>query len=267
MPAFVNLAQFLTPKRKALEYSLELLSLLFVVAVIAGFVDAISGGGGLIALPALMLAGIPPIQALATNKLQALFGKLSSVRYFLSQGLIDLSRFRSALILCFVCSAFGTLMIQALPATLLQQLLPWMIAAAAVYLMFAPGVGDVQRKAKLGFSWFAFAVLPIIAFYDGFFGPASGSFFLLAFMVLLGFSSTKAVAHSRLVLLVTNAGALVVYAWSGQVLWLLGLVMALGQWIGAYLGSKLVYLKGSKIVKPMLILVCLLMLVKLVVTG
>jgi len=247
-----------------LEYSLELLSVLFVVALVAGFVDAVSGGGGLIALPALMLTGLTPLQALATNKLQAFFGKLSSVRYFLSQGVIDFARFKWPLLLCFICAALGTLAIQHLPNKILQQILPWMIAGAAIYLIVAPGATDKESKAKLSFNLFSLILLPVIAFYDGFFGPASGSFFLLSFIALAGFNSTKAVAHGRLILLVTNGAALLVYMGSGQILWLLGLVMAVGQWAGAYLGSKLVYLKGSKIVKPMLLLVCLLMLAKLI---
>ncbi|QSX29409.1 TSUP family transporter [Shewanella cyperi] len=245
------------------DLPLTTLLALSLVSLVAGFIDAISGGGGLISLPALMLAGLSPAQALATNKLQALFGKLSSVRYFLKQGLIAPGKLKLPLLLCFGFSALGALAIQRLSSEVLQLWLPWMIVAVALYVLLSPRLGDLDTRQRIPPLLFGLLVVPLLSFYDGFFGPASGSFFAIGFIALLGHNTAKATAHAKLFLLVSNAAALGAFILGGQVAWSVGIAMACGQWIGARYGSQLVHLKGNKLVKPMLLLVSTLLVLKL----
>ncbi|MGR5061951.1 TSUP family transporter [Photobacterium sp. DNB22_13_2] len=247
-----------------MEVTLDIVAIFFFVALLAGFVDAIGGGGGLIILPALLLVGLTPAQALSTNKLQAIFGKISSVGYFAKQGLIDVSRLKVPLVLSFLSAGFGAYLVQTIPSSYLSQFLPFMIMAAMIYIFFSPRLADFDTQSRIPIGVYGVTVGAVISFYDGFFGPASGSFFVISFVALLGFSTAKAVAHTKLLLLVTNLAALMVFITGGEIVWKLGLVMAVGQWIGAKYGSKLVHHKGSKVVKPALITVCSIMLVKLV---
>ncbi|MBC7004867.1 TSUP family transporter [Photobacterium sp. BZF1] len=247
-----------------MEVTIDIVAIFFVVALIAGFIDAIGGGGGLIILPALLLVGLTPAQALATNKFQAIFGKISSVGYFAKQGMIDFSSLKVPLILSFVSSGLGAFLVQRLPSSILSQLLPFMILAAMVYILFSPRIADFDTQSRISMGMYGFTFGALISFYDGFFGPASGSFFVISFVSLLGFSAAKAVAHAKLLLLVTNLAAVMVFMTGGEIIWLLGLAMAAGQWIGAKYGSKLVHHKGSKVVKPALVAVCSVMLAKLV---
>ena len=239
-----------------MELTFELLFILFAVSILAGFIDSICGGGGLLALPVLMISGLTPAQALATNKLQAIFGKLSSVLYFYKHGFIQLSLMKWSVVLCFIFAGLGAISIQYIPADKLSQLIPWLIGLIALYILFSPRLGDVDNKQRISVGMFCLIFAPIIGFYDGFFGPASGSFFAISLIAFLGFNATKATANSKLLLLVSNAAALMAFIIGGQVVWLIGLVMAIGQWLGARYGSELVHMQGNKIVKPMLLTVC-----------
>lgn len=247
-----------------MEVTFDLVAIFFLVSLLAGFIDAIGGGGGLIILPALLLAGLSPAQALATNKFQAIFGKISSVRYFSKNGLIDFSSLRVTLTVSFVSSGIGAFLVQRLSSSTLNQLLPFMILAVMLYILFSPRIGDFDTQSRVSMGVYSFTFAALISFYDGFFGPASGSFFVISFVSMLGFSAAKAVAHTKLLLLATNLAAVLVFMTGGEIIWLLGLVMAAGQWIGAKYGSKLVHHKGSKVVKPVLVAVCSVMLGKLV---
>lgn len=249
-----------------MELSIELVLLIFLVSMGAGFIDSISGGGGLISLPALMLFGLTPAQALATNKLQSIFGKASSVKYFLDQGILDASKFRVPTVLAFLCSGLGAALVQYLSSDWLMTFMPWMIGAAACYIIISPRMSDIDHVQRMSIGLFGITMVPVISFYDGFFGPASGSFFAISFIALLGYSSVKATAYTKQMLLASNAGALLAFIGGGQVIWQFGFVMALGQWIGARYGSQLVHIKGSKLIKPMLLTICLILVVKMTIS-
>jgi uncharacterized membrane protein YfcA len=249
------------------ELSLEIIFVLSLIAMFAGFIDAIGGGGGLITIPALMLAGLSPVEALGTNKLQAMFGKLSSVRYFHKHKVIDFKQLTLPLVICFGFASLGAYGVQRIDAEILAQIVPWLIMAVAVYIVFSPKINDNDKSNRISLSLFSFSMVPLIAFYDGFFGPSSGSFFAISFIVLLGFGVSKATAYTKLFLLFANFAALVFFAIGGKVLWFVGIAMAFGQWIGARYGSQLVHIKGSKIVKPMLLVISGLMVVKLLYSA
>lgn len=247
-----------------MELANEVYAILFVISLLAGFIDSISGGGGLIILPSLMLFGFLPAEALATNKLQAIFGKLSAVIYYRQQGMLNIPAMKLPLITSFVGAALGALVIQNIQADFLIKYIPWLIGAVAIYFLFSPRVGDFDKQQRIQIGMFAALVTSIVGFYDGFLGPASGSLFALGFVSLLGYNLAKATAHTRLLLLAANSASLSVFILGGNVVWRVGLCMAIGQWVGARYGSKAVMLKGSKLVKPMLVSVCFLLIFKMV---
>lgn len=248
-----------------MELSYEVYGILFTVSLITGFIDSISGGGGLIVLPTLILFGFLPAEALATNKLQGIFGKLSAVMYYRRQGMLNLPSMKLPLYTSFIGAAFGALVIQHIQADFLTKYIPWLIGAVAVYFLFSPKVGDLDKKQRMQVVMFAALVTSVVGFYDGFFGPASGSLFALSFVSLLGYNLSKATAYTRLLLLSTNAASLGIFILGGNVVWRVGLCMAIGQWVGARYGSEAVMLKGSKLVKPMLVSVCFLLILKMLI--
>jgi uncharacterized membrane protein YfcA len=168
------------------------------------------------------------------------------------------------LLTSFIGAAVGALVIQNIQADFLTKCIPWLIGAVAIYFLFSPRIGDSDRRQRLHIGLFAALVTSIIGFYDGFFGPASGSLFILSFVSLLGYNLPKATAHTRLLLLATNSASLIIFIAGGSVIWRVGLCMAVGQWIGARYGSKAVMLKGSKLIKPMLVTVCFILIFKMV---
>lgn len=250
-----------------MEASMDLFALLFLVALLAGFIDSISGGGGLIALPVLMMAGLTPAQALATNKLQGVFGKLSSVRYFWQQNMLDIRAMKWLILAAFIGAAIGALVVVNSDTEMLQQYIPWLVGAIALYLLFSPHLGDIDRRQRISLGLFTAVVATLLGFYDGFFGPASGSFFAVCFVALLGYNLTKATAQTKVLLLVANIASLGVFIVGGSVMWQIGLCMAVGQWIGARYGSEMVYSQGSKIIKPMLLSTCGVVMFKMVWFG
>ncbi len=241
----------------------QLVVLLFAAGVLAGFVDAIAGGGGLIALPVLLFAGLSPAQALATNKLQGSFGTFSASLYFIRKGLVDLRSIASMVVCTFVGAALGTLLVQQIDASFLTAVIPVLLILIALYFLLSPQVGEEDAHQRLGALSFAVTIGFSVGFYDGFFGPGTGSFFAIAFVSLMGFGLTKATAHTKVLNLTSNLASLLFFIIGGQVVWTLGLVMALGQLIGGRLGASLVVLKGSKLIRPLVVLICILMSLKL----
>ena len=243
--------------------SYELLLLMFSVAATAGFVDSIAGGGGLIAIPALLSVGLSPVQALATNKLQACGGSFSASYYFVSRGAVKLKDFRLAIAATFVGSAVGTILVQQIDAGVLEQVIPFLLIGIVLYFIFSPKVGDEDSRQKISLTVFSFTAAMAVGFYDGFFGPGTGSFFAIAFVSLLGFSLTKATAHTKVLNFTSNVASLLFFILGGNVVWMTGLVMMAGQVIGARLGSRFVLKNGQKLIRPMIVIVSMAMTVKL----
>jgi hypothetical protein len=243
----------------------ELLALLVGVALVAGCIDAIAGGGGLLTLPALLWAGLPPVEALATNKLQGTFGTASAALRFLRHGAIDLRALGPAALLTFAGSAGGSWLVGHIDPGALARLLPALLVAFALYFLFSPRVGDPPSRRRVGLPAFGLLAGAGIGFYDGFFGPGTGSFFALAFVALLGYGLRQATASSKLLNFASNLAALLVFALGGHVAWALGLGMAAGQWIGAWVGAHLVIQHGARLVRPLLVVVSLLLSIRLLV--
>jgi hypothetical protein len=246
--------------------TVEPMLLLFAVGFAAGLLDAIAGGGGLIALPALLSTGMSPVEALGTNKLQGSFGTTAAARHFFRHGHIDMDGAGLVTASTFVGALAGSLAVQYTEPGFLSALIPVLLVANALYFLFSPRVGDVERHRRLGLTGFAFLVGGGLGFYDGFFGPGTGSFFALAYVVMLGYSLTRATAHTKLLNMTSNLAALLLFALNGHVVWPIGLLMGVAQVLGATVGAHLVIRRGAVLVRPLIVIVCLVMTARLLAT-
>ena len=250
----------------SLPVSLEVLLLLFAVGGVAGFVDSIAGGGGLLSVPALLAAGLAPTAALATNKVQSSFGAGSAAWNYARRGAVRPRDLAPAIATTFVGAAGGTILVQQVDPGVLETVLPFLVLAIAVYFLVRPDAGEVSRTARIGRGPFAATAAPAIGFYDGFFGPGTGSFFALSFVTLRGHDLTRATAHTKVLNLTSNVAALAFFALGGAPVWTVGLVMAVGQFTGARLGSNLVLARGARLVRPLLVVVSVAISIRLLVT-
>lgn len=241
----------------------QILMLLFLVAVTAGIVDAIAGGGGLLALPALLLAGFNPVAALATNKLQGSFGTGSAVLTFVRHGHVELRPNAAAVAATFCAACLGVLAVSWVPTSWLAVVMPVMLVVLAVYFALSPRLSNEDAKPRMSPARFAGTAAPAIGFYDGVFGPGAGSFYLLGFVVLRGYGIIKATAHTKLLNFTSNVASLLVFAASGQVVWLVGIVMGVGQFLGAQVGSRLAIRNGARLIRPLLVVICCAMAIRL----
>lgn len=222
-------------------------------AIAAGFIDSIAGGGGLVTVPALLLAGIPPAQALATNKVQGAFGAATAAIAYARRGHVDLRRQMGAAALAFAAGLAGALLVSSLPAQALHYALPAILLSIAAFFALKPGLSDMDRARRIGPVLFTALIVPIIGFYDGLIGPGAGAFYMMAFVTLAGHGILKATAHTKLLNLASNLGGLAGFALTGHPLWLLGLLMAAGQIAGAAVGARLAMRMGSGLIKPLLV--------------
>jgi len=230
---------------------------MFLVANVAGFVDSIAGGGGLLTMPALLWAGLPPAHALATNKLQACFGSGSASVHFIRTGTVHPGRFLPAILGTFIGSALGAGSVQILDQGVLRSIIPILLVGAALFFLFMPNPGTARSTIHVGEKGFALFIAPALGFYDGFFGPGTGSFMVLSLVVLSGWPLTEATARTKILNFSSNIAAFLVFLSGGEIQWQIGLIMAAGQMLGAQLGSRLVIAKGAVIVRPLLVLMSL----------
>lgn len=242
----------------------ELLALLALAGLGAGFIDSIAGGGGLITLPVLMLAGVPPDQALATNKVQGTFGSATAALSYARSGLVDLRRQGRAAVMAGVASVFGALLVTWLPTQGLRVVLPVVLLGIAGFFAFRPGLDDQDRAQRMAPGLFLLTAVPAIGLYDGLIGPGAGAFYMLAFVMLAGQGILKATAHTKLLNFASNIGALGTFALTGQPLWLVGLVMGLAQMAGAMLGARVAMRVGARVIKPLLVVTSTVLALRLI---
>lgn len=230
---------------------LDLLSyaLLVLTALTAGFVDSIAGGGGLITVPMLMAFGIPPHLALGTNKLQSCFGSLTATTNYARKGLVSVSKVWQGILWTAIGAAMGTWIIQLIDALFLEKFIPFLLVSIFVYTLFSPQMGANDRQGRLQANLFYLTFGLGIGFYDGFFGPGTGSFWTIAFVALLGLNLKKATAHTKVMNFTSNIVSLLVFILGGKVMYPLGICMGMGQILGAYLGSHLVIRFDTRFVK------------------
>ena len=237
-------------------------ALLMLAAFVAGMIDAVAGGGGLVTIPALLAAGIPPVQALATNKLQSSFGTAGAVVAYARRGHIDLRRSTLPALGAFAGAGLGAYLLTLIDPGFLAGFLPVLLIAMAIYFLVAPRMGDDDRHARLGPAMLV-AVAFAIGCYDGFFGPGTGSFFTTALVALFGLGMIRAVARAKLLNLASNLAGLMVLATGGHVLWVTGLAMAFASVMGGQVGAYATMRFGSGVARPLLIVMSLALTAKL----
>jgi uncharacterized membrane protein YfcA len=248
-----------------MHFDLLTLIALGLVGVVAGFVDAIAGGGGLIAVPALLTAGLPPVAAFATNKVQSAVGTTIAAATYWRRGFVDLRAIGPAIVTTFVGSFLGALAVKQIDTTLLSYIVPVALICIAVYFTFAPKLTDADSHARLNFALFVPVMGFVIGFYDGLLGPGTGSFLTLGFIALFGLGVTRAAANTKFVNLASNLGALALFIPSGDVVWPIALTMAVGQLAGGYLGALTGIRFGARLIKPLVVVISIALAVRLLV--
>ena len=176
---------------------------LTATAVLTGFIDAIAGGGGLIMMPALLSAGVPPINALATNKLQSMFGTATACANYSRGGLIDWRANLLTILLVFAGASVGVIVVQTIDTRALSLIIPLLLIAVALYVLFSPRMSDEDAHQRISARGYA-PVGAAIGAYDGFFGPGTGSFFAASLVGLRGLGLTRATALTKLLNFTSN---------------------------------------------------------------
>ena len=243
--------------------TLPLLFLLMAVAFTAGLVDAIAGGGGLLTIPALMLSGLAPHLVLGTNKLCATFGSATASLAFYRRGLFQPQRWRLALLSTAIGAALGALLARYMPAQWLNQFLPVVVFVCGLYMLFnkmPARVTDselaIRQKRQLPHGL-------LLGFYDGVAGPGTGAFWTVSTLLLYPLDLLRTTAVARSMNFVSNAMALAMFAAGGQVMWTLGMAMGLALMLGAVVGSRLAIKGGSRLIRPLFILMVMALTLKL----
>jgi len=236
---------------------------LTATAVLTGFIDAIAGGGGLIMLPALIYAGLPPHTVLGTNKLQSMCGTGTALFNFRRAGLIAIRPNLWTVAVVFVGAVAGALTIQRFSADVLRLVVPLLLMAVALYTVLSPRMDDHDRESRLGEPGYR-PVGGAIGYYDGFFGPGAGQFYATTLVALRGLGLTRATALTKLLNVTSNIASVIVFAAGGQVLWLLGLCMAAGAMTGSWIGSHTAARFGARVIRPLLVTASLALTAKLV---
>ncbi len=227
-------------------------------------IDSIAGGGGLIALPALLSVGVPPHIALGTNKFQSMFGVFTSSRYYRFSGLVRFREEKVGIIITFIGAAIGAWSVQQLDARLLGYIIPIMLLIIAVYTLITPSLGLHESPSKISKNTFYGIAGIMLGGYDGFFGPGVGAFWAMAFMTVMGYEIRKATAHTKVMNLSSNVASVMMFALGGSIMFSYGAIMAAGQIAGARIGARLAVRKGIAVIRPLYITVVFSTIAKLI---
>lgn len=238
---------------------LHVVLLLVVAAGAAGWFDAVSGGGGLVQLPALLvlLPGASPAQVLATNKLSGICGTSAAAATYYRRVRPDLRTALPMAAIALVGAAAGAACASLLPSEVFRPLVLALLVAVATYVLLNPTVGDEQRLRWTGRAHHVTAGVggASIGFYDGIFGPGTGTFLVFLFVSVLGYSFLQASAKARIVNLATNLGALLVFIPQGAPLWRLGLLMGAANVAGGWVGAHTAIRRGNRFVRVVFLVV------------
>lgn len=242
--------------------SIELLLILFFVAVVAGLLDTLAGGGGLISIPALILSGVPPLAALGTNKLQGSVGTATATFMMFKNKKVSWHSGKYLMLSAFVGAVVGTICIQFVDTELLSFVIPIVLLGIAVYFLFSPMPAETQAPPKLSKGKYQNIVVPFIGCYDGMFGPGTGSFFALSGVSCRGQDLISSTAVAKPLNFSTNIASLMVFLIAGHVVWTVGILMMLGQMLGAWLGSHCLFTIKPAYLRRIVVLMCCGMLLK-----
>ncbi|HZI88845.1 MAG TPA: TSUP family transporter [Candidatus Polarisedimenticolia bacterium] len=243
---------------------LELPTLLALLAAafLAGAVDAIGGGGGLIMVPALLACGLPPHLALGTNKGQSFVGSLAATVRFARAGMVDRSRARVTFPLAFVGSLAGTALVLIVRPEVLRPLVLVLLITAAVVVTLMHPRQEGQAPSGRRAAWIAAAIALIVGAYDGFFGPGAGTFYIAGFVAFLGLTTARASADAKVANFASNFAAMLLFAVRGDVIWAISLPLAAGQLLGGWVGAHMVVRRGDSLVRIVVLIVVIALVIK-----
>ena len=247
---------------------LTLATALFLLAAsfFAGFIDSIAGGGGLIQLPALLI-GLPKsetAEVLGTNKLSAVFGTTTAAALYRKQIRPDPKILLAMGVPAFLGSAGGAVLASKIPTSSMRPMVLVLLIIVAIYTWFKPDLGKFENLRHLPKRRVQIAALAgvVIGFYDGIFGPGTGSFLMLILVASLGYAFITASAIAKVVNVATNVGAIMVFGINGAVLWQIGIILGVANISGAVLGARLAIKGGSTLVRKVFLLVTVALIVK-----
>ncbi|MCJ8311380.1 MAG: TSUP family transporter [Saccharospirillaceae bacterium] len=248
--------------------TIEVILLLFSIALLAGFIDTLAGGGGLLTLPALLLTGMSPVQAIATNKLQAVIGTATATTMMFRKRKVTFSHVWPLMLMAFIGSAFGALLVLSINSDWLEPAVPFILVVIGVYFLISPKAKDRQeingKQDTHGYRLYQFVVVPIVGMYDGFFGPGTGAFFTASGTSVAKMPFLQATAIAKTLNFSTNFSALILFVIAGKMIWMAGFVMMFGQFLGAWLGSHMLFTLPVKLIRLLAASMCFLMVIKLV---
>jgi uncharacterized membrane protein YfcA len=248
--------------------SIQLTTLILIVVAgfAAGWVDAVVGGGGLIQLPAMLLVpGITPVQALATNKMGSIFGTTTSAVTYYGRVKPDLRTAVPMAVIALAGSFAGAVLAATLPASVFKPIIVAALVVVALFTALKPNVGDITVLRHDGRTHYVVACLigAVIGFYDGLIGPGTGSFLIIALVSAMGYAFLEASAKAKIVNMATNAGALIFFLPHGSILWGVGLLLGLANMAGGYLGARTAVKQGSRFIRVVFLLVVGALIIKL----
>ena len=243
--------------------TLKTLLIICPLVFLAGFVDAIAGGGGLISLPAYLLAGLPPHAAIATNKMSSTIGACASTARYLKNGFVDWKLFAPSIVLALLGSMGGTWLQLHTPDVVLKYLLLVVLPVVAFVTLrnreWPDEPGEIDFKKQAAIVW---AGALVIGAYDGYYGPGTGTFLMLIFIRLAKLDTRHAAGGVKVINLSSNLGSLFTALMAGKVFIGVGLISAVASIAGHYIGAGLAIKNGSKIVRPTVIIVLILLTLK-----
>ena len=245
------------------NFSLEILAFLFLIGVLAGFLDTLVGGGGLLAVPALLLSGIPPIYVLGTNKFQGSMGTGIATFLLFRKKKLDLQSVKNLMIASFIGSVIGGIIVQFVDTEILSFVIPIVLVIIAIYFIVSPKPRVINSSSNSDKRFESYAV-PGVGFYDGMFGPGAGSFFVMTGVMLKKLEIIQATILAKPLNFASNIAGLIVFFIFGHIAFIVGLVMMLGQFIGSFVGTHYLLKANPKVIRILIVISSLAMLAKYV---
>jgi uncharacterized membrane protein YfcA len=226
-------------------------------------VDSIAGGGGLITLPVLLSLGLGPREALATNKLQGTFGSASATAHYVLARTVLLRDCVGGFLFTLVGAAAGAIVVQLIDPSFLRKIIPVLLILVAIYVLLKPRLGEQDVHPRMPPLMFEIVFGLGLGFYDGFFGPGTGTFWAVACVMALGYNLTRATGYTKVMNFASNLSSLTLFLIGGHVDFLIGIVMGLGQLLGARIGARMVIGRGTRFIRPIFLTVVLALTSKL----
>ena len=243
------------------NYSLEILTFLFFVAMIAGFLDTLVGGGGLLAVPALLLSGIPPIYVLGTNKFQGSMGTGVATLLLFRKKKLNWSAIKYLMLVSFIGSVIGGVIVQFIDTKALSFAIPIVLVFISIYFIISPKPKKTSKSSASSKSFDKYAV-PAVGFYDGMFGPGAGSFFVMTAVMLKKLEIIQATILAKPLNFASNIAGFIVFFSFGHIAFLIGLVMMVGQLIGAFFGTHYLLKASPLVIRFLIVIMSILMLAR-----